>query len=208
MEAFLLSVIVVLLSALVAMEARRGEGIRATPQPAQDEAEISSDTVPLPEIRSVPEPRSEVPAEPEDSGLFTLDRMGRVKFADQETANFLGRSRMEIVGKHIHDVLHGSAEGTASHPREICAVSGIVGAGIARHVTHDVFWTKDGSSRFAEYFVNPVLDGEVRTGALVVFHDLGQAAAPSSSATGERPQRRLVLLPEAIDEPVRSRRAT
>lgn len=107
-------------------------------------------------------------------GVLGLDRGGLVSFANPAAARMLSVSAVDLIGKHVHDLLHG--EDGSAQCAEDCqlrrATDGRLSTG-----GEDVILREDGSSFPADYVFSPILDGERFSGAVLSFRDISQRSA-------------------------------
>jgi PAS domain S-box-containing protein len=108
-------------------------------------------------------------------GIFGLDKAGQTTFVNPAAARMLGWESEELIGRHMHDTVHHSHVDGTPYDVEVCPIYILLKDGIARHVTDEVFWRKDGSSFPVEYFSTPILDeqGGIE-GTVLTFIDISE----------------------------------
>lgn len=106
-------------------------------------------------------------------GVHWIDAGGQIKYENPAAAKMLGYGIAELIGMPAHSTMHHTrADGTA-YPVDECRIYATLQDGVARRVTDEVFWRKDGSSFAVEYVCTPVFDREGRSlGCVVVFADI------------------------------------
>jgi PAS domain S-box-containing protein len=105
-------------------------------------------------------------------GLYAIDLDGRCTLVNQAAARWLGYSEEEMVGKHMHHLIHHThADGTPS-AEETCTTARAFRGGEEVHVADDVFWRRDGTSFPVEYRSSPIVEQGVIIGAVVSFADV------------------------------------
>lgn len=104
-------------------------------------------------------------------GLYGLDQKGNVTFLNQATTQMLGWSREDLLGNHMHRILHHTKADGTSYPEEECPIYAAIKDGTVHAIYHEVFWTKAGKPFPVEYISTPIRKrGEV-VGAVVTFTD-------------------------------------
>ena len=126
--------------------------------------------------------------------IFGIDINGACSFANPACARLLGYGHPdELLGRHMHGLMHHSRADGSSYPEEECPMAGVLRGEEGGHVDDEFFWREDGSSFAAEYWAYPQrCDGEV-VGAVMTFFDiterrraeeeLRQATAAAEAAT-------------------------
>jgi PAS domain S-box-containing protein len=105
-------------------------------------------------------------------GVYTIDREGRILFANRAAAEQLGYAPGEMVGHDAHALFHHSYPDGTPFPKSECAISRAAAEGRPVHVNGELLWRRDGSSFPVAYASSPVLrEGEV-VGAVVRFTDV------------------------------------
>ncbi|MES9964605.1 MAG: EAL domain-containing protein [Candidatus Sedimenticola sp. 20ELBAFRAG] len=107
-------------------------------------------------------------------GIYGMDRDGRTTFANPAAERMLGWSVDELLGSHMHDLVHHTREDGTPHPRGECPTHALLQDGCPRHVERDVFHRKDGSRFYTEYTTTPINEDGETIGAVVVFRDITQ----------------------------------
>jgi diguanylate cyclase (GGDEF)-like protein/PAS domain S-box-containing protein len=105
-------------------------------------------------------------------GIYGLDPAGRITFVNPAAAGLTGYSVDETLGRREHDLVHHTRSDGSPYPREDCPCTVALERGVARTVSNEVFWRKDGSSFPAEYTTTPISEGDTLTGSLLVFRDI------------------------------------
>src|SRR5262245_5510022 len=84
----------------------------------------------------------------------------------------LGYRVEELLGRHMHELLHHTRADGTPYPVEACPVYAAIQDGLVHRVVDEIFWRKDGTSFPIEYVSTPIKDGERVVGAVVVFRDI------------------------------------
>ena len=110
-------------------------------------------------------------------GIFGLDLRGHATFVNPAAAQMTGWDTKELLGRHLHDVLHHTKPDGATYPVEECPIHAALEDGATHSRDDEVFWRKDGTSFPVEYVSAPILqDGEV-VGSVVAFKDITERKA-------------------------------
>lgn len=105
-------------------------------------------------------------------GICGVDSRGLTTFVNPAAARMLGRQAAELLGRPLHDVVHGALPGPATHAPGDCPLVAPLAEGETRRGDSEVFWTRDGTSFPVEYASTPIVErGEV-AGAVVTFKDV------------------------------------
>jgi PAS domain S-box-containing protein len=105
-------------------------------------------------------------------GIYGVDQQGNTTFVNMSAAAMLGYRVEELVGCHMHDVLHHTRPDGTPYPVSACPVYAAIHDGLVHRVVDEVFWRKDGTAFPVEYVSTPItVDGTV-VGAVIVFRDI------------------------------------
>jgi PAS domain S-box-containing protein len=104
-------------------------------------------------------------------GIYGLNTDGQCTFANPASAELLGFSVEEIVGKKTHALFHHTKADGAPFPEAECPIQKAYKSG-AIHRGADVYWKKDGGRVEVEYISTPIMENGVVSGAVVVFRDI------------------------------------
>ena len=108
-------------------------------------------------------------------GIYGNDLQGNCTFVNQAFLRILGyKSAVELIGKHIHTLIHHTRKDGTSYPSEECKIYQAFREGIGTHADDEVFWKADGTSIQVEYWSYPQMkDGQV-IGAVATFVDISE----------------------------------
>ncbi|MFT5756031.1 MAG: formate hydrogenlyase transcriptional activator [Alteromonadaceae bacterium] len=107
-------------------------------------------------------------------GIYGFDPQGKAIFINPAAEKMTGWQAAELLGKNIHQYHHHSHADGTSYPAHDCKIYNTAQDGIARQVSGEVFWRKDGSSFPVEYTTTAVFkDGNIM-GAVAIFRDVSQ----------------------------------
>lgn len=106
-------------------------------------------------------------------GAYGVDTNGNCTFVNQSFLRFLGyESADEIIGKHIHELIHHSHPDGSSYPAQECRIKTAYQHHQKIHVSDEVFWRKDGIAIPVEYWSQPIMSDGVVVGAVNTFLDI------------------------------------
>ncbi|HVZ84541.1 MAG TPA: PAS domain S-box protein [Terracidiphilus sp.] len=108
-------------------------------------------------------------------GICGLDRNGLVRFANPAATRLLGAPAASLIGKQVHDLVHGSApEGKKCGPD--CALLRAASSRVPA-TGEETIYRANGVGFPAEYFLNPILDQGRYSGSVLSFRDISQRYA-------------------------------
>jgi PAS domain S-box-containing protein len=108
-------------------------------------------------------------------GICGLDRQGKVTFANPAAARLLGAPVDELIGKQVHDLLHGAA-GADRVCSEDCPLRSAATQSGAASGEENIF-RADGSYFPAEYALTPIRSQGRVSGSVLSFRDISQRYA-------------------------------
>ncbi len=106
-------------------------------------------------------------------GAYGVDNQGFCRFVNQSFLKILGYdSADEIIGQHIHELIHHSHADGTFYPSTECQMYNAYRLHKNIHVTNEVFWRKDGVAIPVEYWSQPIVANGVFMGAIATFMDI------------------------------------
>lgn len=106
-------------------------------------------------------------------GIYGVDTHGLCTFVNAAFLRILGyQEAREVIGKHIHELIHHSRADGSVYPCEECRMYQAFQANEAVHADDEVFWRRDGTPVTVEYWSHPVSKNGVVTGAVATFLDI------------------------------------
>ncbi|TCJ13030.1 response regulator [Parasulfuritortus cantonensis] len=123
------------------------------------------------------EERSRLMVESANTGIFGLDREGRISFVNPAAERMLGYSAAEMLGRSAHDLFHSRRADGSVYPVDECPKTVAIRTGQSQRAPEEVFWRKDGSAMPVSYTVAPLKRGSGEEGVVVTFEDHTQEAA-------------------------------
>jgi PAS domain S-box-containing protein len=122
------------------------------------------------------------------SGLYGLDRDGRITFANPAVSQILGYSTGQLYGRVSHTLFHHRYPDGRDYPLHECPTRFALEQGQKVNVDNEVFWHADGHAIPVIYSIQPMIrDGEI-LGAVVSFIDISirkQAESEREAALAE-----------------------
>jgi len=108
-------------------------------------------------------------------GICGVDRKGLISFANPAAARLLGAEAASLVGRAVHDLMHGAAplNRICSEDCPLRRASGRQKAAAGE----DTIFRADGSSFPAEYVLTPIADQGHFSGSVLSFRDISQRYA-------------------------------
>jgi diguanylate cyclase (GGDEF)-like protein/PAS domain S-box-containing protein len=113
-------------------------------------------------------------------GIFGVDRDGLCTFVNRAAADMLGYGAHEVLGRHMHELIHYQHADGSPFPVADCAIGLSWKYGAKSFANDDVFWRKDGSVLPVEYGSYPILVEGRGTGSVVTFRDISERKAAES----------------------------
>ncbi|WP_019866942.1 sensor domain-containing protein [Methylovulum miyakonense] len=115
-------------------------------------------------------------------GAYGVDTDGYCKFVNRSFLRLLGYgSEDEIIGKHIHELIHHSYPDGSPYPTGACRMYAAF-RNEETHVADEVFWRKDGTAIPVEYWSQPIIIDGVLTGAIATFIDISERKKAEAAA--------------------------
>jgi diguanylate cyclase (GGDEF)-like protein/PAS domain S-box-containing protein len=106
-------------------------------------------------------------------GAYGVDLNGYCTFVNQSFLRILGyQSADEVVGKHIHGLIHHSHADGSPYPSRECKMYKAYRKNLNIQVDDEVFWSKDGVPIPVEYWSQPIKSENVIQGAIATFIDI------------------------------------
>ncbi len=128
--------------------------------------------------RELAETRLRLLLESSGEGIYGVDAQGRCTFCNPTALRLFGLESAEpILGKDIHELVHGRWRGTVADSSERCPLVATYRLGTPAHVEAETFWRADGSALAVEYRSQPLYDNGRLVGAVVTFADITERRA-------------------------------
>ncbi|MDC0335651.1 PAS domain S-box protein [Pseudodesulfovibrio sp.] len=118
------------------------------------------------------EERTRMILESAGEGIFGVNLKGKLVFINQMGSSLLGYEAEELMGKHIHEIIHHTHADGSEYPVEECPMRNAFSQGLKSRVDDEVLWRKDGTSFEVEYSAVPVYREKTIVGAVINFQDI------------------------------------
>ncbi|MBI5429320.1 MAG: PAS domain S-box protein [Nitrosomonadales bacterium] len=106
-------------------------------------------------------------------GAYGVDTRGDCTFVNRAFLQMLGyQNEYEILGQHMHDLIHHSHHDGSHYPESECKVYLAYRTNQSSQVSDEVFWRKDGVAIPIEFWAHPIVADGMVTGAIVTFIDI------------------------------------
>lgn len=106
-------------------------------------------------------------------GVWGLDTEGRATFINDTAVRLLGyTSAREILGKHMHSLVHHSFDDGRPYPQRECPMYDSFRNGKTHHIRNEALWRKDGSHFPISYYSAPIIVEDYCIGSVISFEDL------------------------------------
>lgn len=105
-------------------------------------------------------------------GIYGIDLEGRCTFINRSAARLLGHRPENVLGRHMHTLMHHSHPDGRHYPDHECPILRAFRQGMPCRIDSDVLWRADGTSFPAEYSSYPIVDAGIVMGAVIAFVDI------------------------------------
>lgn len=108
-------------------------------------------------------------------GICGIDKNGLVRFANPAATRLLGAPSASLIGKTVHDLLHGAAPASKQCDGD-CSLRRAAAQRIPA-TGENTIYRANGTGFPAEYFLNPIMDQGRFSGSVLSFRDISQRYA-------------------------------
>lgn len=106
-------------------------------------------------------------------GAYGVDANGNCTFVNKSFLRILGfESEGEIIGRHIHELIHHSHADGSYYPATECQMHAAYQRNQAMHSVDEVYWRKDGLAIPVEYWSHPIVTDGIVVGVIATFIDI------------------------------------
>ncbi|MBF0624050.1 MAG: diguanylate cyclase [Magnetococcales bacterium] len=116
--------------------------------------------------------RNEMILQSAGDGIIGVNDLGETIFINPAARRLMGWAPGEMLGDPLESLVERSRPESGRRSQVSCSTWDALSGGGARQVARDQFWRKDGSSLPVEYTINPIVEQERVTGAVMVFKDI------------------------------------
>src|SRR5262249_30167371 len=138
-------------------------------------------------------------------GIIGLGPDGLCKFVNPSCARMLGHTSAEdLVGKHIHTLIHSRNGTDKSHSENECPIYTVLLTGNGAHSDEETLCRADGTRFLSEYWSYPIRQGSRIIGAVVTFLDVTdrKAAEDELRTAARRREEFLAMLSHELRNPL------
>jgi PAS domain S-box-containing protein len=106
-------------------------------------------------------------------GIYGVDLEGKCTFCNNAAIKLLGYEQAdELIGKNMHRLIHFANNKGEKHDEADCNIFNAFKQSKGTHADNEVFWKKDDSFFFVEYWSHPIINQGKLTGSVVTFLDI------------------------------------
>jgi diguanylate cyclase (GGDEF)-like protein/PAS domain S-box-containing protein len=105
-------------------------------------------------------------------GIYVIDKLGRITFANQRASELLGYTNEEFLGAVAHDLFHRH-QSEQGIPLKECPIFMVIQT-FQRYNGEELFAHKDGRLMTVMVASQPMLKGDKVIGSVTVFHDISE----------------------------------
>ncbi len=107
-----------------------------------------------------------------DQGIYAVDASGTCFLVNRAAAEMLGYPREEILGKKIHELVHGRRPDGNFYAAEECPLEQVLQGKRGARLLDEVFWSRDGKPIPVECSSHPMMHKGKVWGAVVTFANI------------------------------------
>jgi len=108
-------------------------------------------------------------------GIYGIDLEGNCTFCNAAAIKLLGYEQANaLIGKNMHQLIHYANNKGEKYDEADCIIFNAFKKGKGTHADNEVFWKKDGSFFFVEYWSYPIINQDKLTGSVVTFLDISE----------------------------------
>ncbi len=109
-----------------------------------------------------------------DEGIYVLDKAGCLVFMNTAAEDMLGWKEQELLGRHMHKMIHYRKPDGSSCTEDDCPVNRTIKTGERYTIEEDLFTRKDGSIMPVRYITTPMMEEDNVTGCITAFRGITQ----------------------------------
>jgi len=126
-------------------------------------------------------------------GIYGVDLNGNTTFVNPSAASMLGYRVEELLGQHMHELLHHTRPDGTPYPVDACPVYAAMHDGKVHRIVDEVFWRNDGTSFPVEYVSTPIREADNVVGAVIVFRDVTASRLAETALRASEERLELVI---------------
>ncbi|HXG99373.1 MAG TPA: PAS domain S-box protein, partial [Sphingomicrobium sp.] len=105
--------------------------------------------------------------------FYCVDCEGSTTLVSRSFLEMMGfAEESEVIGEKLHGLIHHTHPDGSHYPVEECPIYRCASSGASAHVPDELFFRRDGTAVPVEYWVAPIMRGNVRVGATCTILDL------------------------------------
>lgn len=106
-------------------------------------------------------------------GIYGVDVAGYCTFVNRSFLRIMGFDQEhEVLGKHIHELIHHSYKDGTFYPSEACKMYQSTLTNQTSYADDEVFWKRDGTCIDVEYWSYPIIREGILVGSVATFLDI------------------------------------
>ena len=114
-----------------------------------------------------------------NEGIFGLDSLGQITFANPAASVMTGWAVDQLKGRHLISLLQGDEQEEAlsdssDRLHQLVPIEVSLNKGVSKAVEDTLFWHRNGSAFPVDYSCTPIKENGTPNGAVVVFRDISE----------------------------------
>ncbi|KEI70484.1 ATP-binding response regulator [Endozoicomonas elysicola] len=109
-----------------------------------------------------------------NEGIFGLDRLGQITFANPASSAMTGWSIEQLTGQNLIQVMQGGESEVSNLTGPLAPIEVSLNKGVSKTVENATFLHSDGSPFPVDYSCTPIMENSSPSGAVVVFRDISE----------------------------------
>lgn len=107
-------------------------------------------------------------------GVYVINELGCITYANPEAEKLLGWSGSELIGQHAHNLFHHSSPDGSPLDESACVINRVIRSGQVYRGDTEVFWRRDGTPLQVAVSSSPIVRDGKNAGSVVAFSDIGE----------------------------------
>ncbi|WP_257285568.1 response regulator [Endozoicomonas sp. SESOKO1] len=109
-----------------------------------------------------------------NEGIFGLDRLGMITFANPAASAMTGWSIEQLTGQNLIQLMKGDENGSSGVSGPMAPIQVSLVKGVSKTVENATFLHSDGSPFPVDFSCTPIMQNSAPSGAVVVFRDISE----------------------------------